>query len=212
MIKSIDRGELLIYEDQLKAIHSFHEKHVGNDDSFKDNIKNNLGKTIEDYKVEVRRLKKINPSDQVKNCINRAELCLKFTKDNKYLELIKRSMKRKEICIGNEMKIDSNNKIELDKIDINKCCYDMVEFDVINYLCYLRKKDIDLNWKKMIKKYCELEGLNSYSEKFIMAMVSYPKYTIKFFTKLKKDEKKLTETEYEKALRKAIKKDNESLI
>lgn len=211
MIKSIDRGEILIYEEQLEEIHLFHEKYIGNNEGLKNNLKNNLGKNVEGYKVEVRRLKKNNPSEQMKDCINRAELCLKFIPYSKYLELIKRSMKKKEICLGNAMKINSG-KIQFDKLDLNKCCYDMIEFDGINYLCYLRKKGIDLNWRKMIKKYCELEGLNSYSEKFIRAMVSYPKYSVKFFNQLMKDEKKFDEIQYEKDLKKARKKDNESLI
>ena len=200
----------MLYEEQLQLIHDFHEKYKSK--IYFSNIKDNLGKNLESDKVDLRRLKKHCQEEPIKTCVTRAELCLKLAEEANYMELIKRSMDRKEICMDKAMFMDAKYNIVVDKPNSDKFCYDMVEFDAVKYLYYLRKKGLALDWQEMISLYCKIEGLNKDSETFIAAMVSYPRHTIKFFARIINNDTNFSEAEYERELGRAMKKDKGSLI
>ncbi len=74
------------------------------------------------------------------NYINRAEKVIESIYENGYINLVWRSMDRKEICLGKTHfnNIRYNEGIEV--IDINKCSYNMVEMDCIELLYKINKK------------------------------------------------------------------------
>ena len=64
----------------------------------------------------------------------------------------------------------------------------------------------------MLRNFCELEKLDNNSEKFILAMLSYPHEFMKIFERYRKNKKNWSDKEYSDRLMKAMEEDGLSLI
>ena len=152
--------------DHLKLINEFHKKTMGFNGYLDKRLENYTGKKVEEFKVYIKRLKrdiKRLESDGVSTqfeelvlkCgpsnLQRAESCISRIHEWGYYDLIDRSMKRIEICIGNSYKDNLRRKeAVIEIIDTKHAGYNMVESDCITYLSKLKKKGADLDWKKLI--------------------------------------------------------------
>ncbi|WP_125153315.1 spore coat protein [Clostridium rectalis] len=220
-----------LLEEQLLLISSFHKIVKGDTGPIKDRLDSSIGRVVENYKVgtkklarDMKRLKSDNKYGQDLNefekiilsmgnyYIERGEKVIKHVYDNKYYDLITRSMQNREICLGS---VDFKNIVLLDNImvkRIDKCSYNMVEMDCFNLLYKYKKKGYKFDYKKLVSKFCEFEKLNKNSYEYIIALLSYPYEVIRQCNRYRQEKKGWTEEEYVLRLKKAMEVDKESLI
>lgn len=195
-------------EKHLKLISTFHDKASNFDGFMRSRINNNTGKVVEEFKVQIRKLKKdlINidkkeHKDDFEELIlkygeanlSRAEQCIDNIYDWGYIDIITRSMRRTEVCLEDvgADNIRDNNGIEI--INFADCEYNMVEVDAFYFLGKLKRKGLKLDWYKLSYKFCEFEGLGINSEKFILSLMSYPYEFMKCCDKYREEKNKLLE-------------------
>lgn len=211
----------------ISAINEFHEKTMGQDNIFSRDIKNKTGKILESCKIntkklknELSRLRSVNSKDNIQKLlfqygegyVERAERCFKEIAAADYLNIIRRSMKRAEICLCN-VRFDNIRKDDyLEIVSLKKSSYDAIEMDAVFFFSYLKRKKMKLDWKQLVKEYCFNEKLSPGSEKFIIAMISYPFEFLKYFNRYRENKAALSSFELGKKIKKAMVKDGESLI
>ncbi|APH14298.1 hypothetical protein NPD5_2010 [Clostridium sporogenes] len=214
--------------EQLKVISFFHKNTLGNKSYIRGGIKNKTGIIIEKYKLDLKKTnkyvrnlkdKKSNNTDLEKlildympNYINKAEKVIENIYENGYINLVWRSMERKEICLGKTYFNNIRYNKEIEVIDISKCSYNMIEMDCIELLYKVNKKNSSLNIEKLCKNFCEFESLNDESYKFILYMLSYPYSIIKCCTKYMKEKDLNKEKHYMDRFNKAMKLDSNSFF
>lgn len=221
-IGKIDKNMVI---NQINTLAKFHKSTMG---CFlpQNIVKNKIGKTVLYNRTALRKLslycKKAgyNPknnfeellSSKAAEMIERAENSLNHIYMADYLELIKRSMKRNEICINNPYfnNIRKNGGIEI--LSSGNISYDMVEIDGLNLFNKLKGKKYKFDYKELIKYFIESENLNKESGEFIEALLSYPYYFMKCAVRYIDRKKEWEEKHYKKRLIKSIEKDGESLI
>lgn len=213
--------------DQLYNISLFHKLASGYENYVVSDLENKTGKMVEKYKVELKRVKRLLNKIKSIGCRNRFEeillkeiekyiklsdFCLKKICNDNYINLIYRSMKKTEVCLGNIYfdNLTKNESIEIK--DFSSCCYNMVEFDCIDFLYKLKKKNLNLNMKKLSSKFCEFEGLTEKSNEFILSFVSYPYSVIKCCNRYIEDKKNWDEDKYIIKFKKAMDEDKAILI
>jgi hypothetical protein len=215
-------------EEHLKLICEFHNKTMGFSGFLNKRINNYTGKSVEEFKVYIKRLrrdiKRIQEETvrtEVEECIlehgekylERAERCISQIYEWGYYDLIDRSMKRTEICVGNSYHDNIRKDINgIEILDMDHLGYNMIENDCVFYFTKLRKRGADLDWRKLTSKFCEYEGLGSSSEAFILSMVSYPHEFMRSVNRYKYRKKEWTEEKYKKSIIAAAKSDGDSLI
>ena len=204
-------------KEHLKLISKFHIEAKEYKYPINKGIKNNLGKIIEEYKVDIKKARKYMEKNKellgenAEIFLKRAEDCVKIAEKSNYINLIKRSMTRCEICIGNNIPLNISGVNEIFVMSIEDCSYDLIEMDGLIYLSKLKRKGIKLNYKKLIKWYCEDEGLGLDSEKFMIALLSYPREFLKCIERYRLNKREWTEAEFIINIEQAFKKDGNSL-
>lgn len=213
--------------EQLKLIYEVHEKLKGREDIYFLSLHSEIGKVIEEHKIRNKRLERY--LRQIVDCknkttieefiestgeevLNRGEECIKSIYSNGYIDIIKRSMKKNEICIGkcfnNNLWYDNGYKIN----DDSKICFNLVESDCAYYLSKLKRMGSNENWDELIDYYVGIECLDKNSKAFIRALISYPIEYMKTFEKLvymkKSVDSKLTINKFQDSL----KRDGKSLM
>lgn len=222
----VDIPEELVIK-QFRAIYAFHKKSLGFNGYLKNRLNNNTGKIIEEYKIYIKRLDKdINKikRDGPKNsfeeliikhgseAINRGDECIKAALHSDYIEIIKRSMKRVEVCLGNtDFKNLRNNKF-VEVVSFDDCSYNMVEMDCFLLLSRLKRKGVNLDFKKLSNEFCCIEGLGDASSKFIIALISYPHEFMRCCNRYREGKRQWPCDRFSEKLKKALIQDGDSLI
>ncbi|GAA0728375.1 spore coat protein CotS [Clostridium malenominatum] len=214
-------------KEQLKLISEFHEKVKGSTIGVKERLDSRAGRIVENYKVNIKKLKRDivrfkenGPSHIFEEIVlykgdeyvNRGEEVIKTIYDNNYYDLILRSMKNKEICLGN---VDFSNLVSGENIKIKsakKASCNMVEIDCYNLLYKYKKKGLDVNFKELTRYFCELENLEDNSYRFIIACLSFPYEVTKQCNNYRLRKGEFTEDEYLLKLQKAIVQDSMTLL
>lgn len=224
-VNSISEEEI---EKQLYIISQFHKKVMGYKGYMGNRLDNKTGSTVEQYKVNIKRLKRYLKNIRLNAAssnferkllkegfeyLQRAEKCISEAYNSGYMNIIERSMKRTELCIGNcdFSNIRENGEIT-EIISLDKCCYNNIEMDCLEFLSKFKRKGIKLNYKKLVEKFCEYEDLQEGSSRFILALLSYPYGFMKCCNRYRQKTKEWSEEEYEDRLGKAILKDGEMLV
>lgn len=207
--------------NQFGAIHDFHEKAMGFNGYLRNRLNNNTGKVVEEYKVSIKKLsadlkkiKTIGPKNSFEEIlikygqkiINRGEECIRIVYKSDYIGIITRSMRRTEICLGNTdfKNLRKSNFTEV--VSFEDCSYNMVEMDCFFFLSKLKKKGVKLDYQKLVKEFCYIEGLDARSSKFLIALISYPHEFIKCCNKYREGKNKWNEEKFpEKLLKNLIK-------
>lgn len=213
--------------EHLCVISKFH-KVVLNFNNYKIRfLKNDTGKKIEKYKIYIKKSKKhlkiLNQKsdltltekfilDNGEEVIKRAETCISFIYDSNYFEIIKRSMDREEICLGNSDPKNIVKKHNIEIVSLSDCVYNMFEMDAIFYFNKLKKSKKNLDWNIVIEKYCDFEGFNYSSKNFIMGFLSFPNEYMKWWNRYRVGIRELTDEEYCRVLMDAKIKDEKILI
>ncbi|MCB2293142.1 hypothetical protein LGK95_06340 [Clostridium algoriphilum] len=212
---------------QFGAIYAFHKKSLGFDGYLRNRLNNNTGKTIEEYKISVKKLScdinNINrevPKNAYEKLIIkygdeiiiRGEECIKTVYGANYLEILTRSMRRGEICLGNTSfrNLRQNNSIEV--VSFENCSYNMVEMDCFFLLSKLKRKGLNLNFHKLAEEFCYIEGLDKSSLKFLLAVISYPHEFMKCCNRYRSGKRMWHEDRFSEKIIKAIVQDGKSLL
>lgn len=214
-------------DEQLFLINEFHKNVMGYKGFVGMRLDNKIGGLVEQYKVNIKRLKRYLKNIRLNTAcsdferillkkgfeyIQRAENCITEIYNSGYMNIIERTMKRREICLGNP---DVSNPRKGDKLEIkniDKCAYNSVEMDCFYLLSKFKKRGIDLDYISLVNKFCEYENLDKNSSRYILALLSYPYDFMKCCNRYREKTKSWSEEEYEESLQRAMIKDGKSLI
>lgn len=209
---------------QINAINKFHISAMGYNNFLGDKLQDKRGRTVEQYKMYMRKtvryyealLQKDDLDSFEKLFINyaneyldRADKSIKKIYKSNYLKLLKRSMNRNEVCLGNTYFTNLKGDEPIHITNTNQCCYDMVEMDLIFLLNKIKKKNKSLEWNDFVDEFCQVEGLGEDSKNFIDAVMDYPYEFVKCCMRYRKSDNEEVRHKYEKKLQKIILFDKE---
>jgi len=190
--RNTDKKDII---SQINLIVELHKILIGCNFNGMSRIKSTIGKEVEDYKVQIKKLQKHydyvanehcpNEVDKLilsngKIMLNQAKEALNYIYGHDYFGVIKRSMNREEICIG---KVDRNNlrknegKIEIGTI--KGMTYNLVEEDLYNYIKKLQRKQFDIDKEELIKLFVHGSHLSFNSFDYLRGLCSYPRDFLK---------------------------------
>nr|WP_275298455.1 spore coat protein [Clostridium sp. YIM B02555] len=191
-------------------------------------IRSIIGKEVESYKVQIKKLQmhydyivsKASPNEveklilsEGKIMLRQAKIALKYIYEHDYFGVIKRSMNREEICIG---RVDSSNlkKVEGEfKIGTLKgMSYNLVEEDLYNYIKKLQRKGADIDEVELIKNFVYKSHLSYNSLDYLKGLCSYPKDFLKAWNRYKERKKEKTDDEVALELKKSLSYESKSFI
>ena len=223
--KNCTEEDLIYHMDTLCA---FHSKAMGFKDYLRVRLNNKIGKSIEEYKVSLKRLKKdIRRLEKKKELNGFEKNLLKFSP--KYIEMAKdalsvidkpsyinfilRSMDREEICLD---KVWFNNVLrDKEKIyvkDISSVSYNLIEMDCIEFFKRLRKRGIKADYVELCKHFCHMSNLSCESEEFILSISSFPSEFMLCCNRYRDKRKNWTIDMFNKRLMEAMEHEGESLV
>lgn len=222
--KSINEDTVI---GHIYALSEFHKKVMGYDNYINHRLEDKRGRTVEKYKIYIKKVSRqyelVKKKSELNNFENlllkwgdeyliRAKQSIDVAYDSGYIELLKRSMQRNEVCLGDVYftNIRKSNMLEVN--DLSKCCYDLVEMDGIRFFTELIENGIILNYKELIQKFCEVEKLDTKSERFIEALISYPYEFMKCCIRYDRKGEQTNEAKYVSRLKKIINKDFVNLL
>lgn len=177
----------------------------------KSRINSDIGKKIENIRVLEKRLKRdYNFRMELKNknimdtfilnegmsILNKVSEGLERLEGIDYLSLIKRSMKKNEICLG---RVDEGNLRVLESIEIGSLkgvSYNLVEEDVYNYLKRIKRKDSKVDFNTLIREYVSLSYLSNESIEYISLLLLIPYDSLRQWYRYKVNKRNLTPSEY----------------
>lgn len=221
--KDISEKKIL---EQLEVINYFHRIAMGYTTISNKFIRNKLGKAVEKYKLSLKNLKKDIKNFSLSNSVNefestiidtsseyieRTEKCLAEVEASDYIALLKRSMRRYEISLGNTYftNLRKNESIEIGTL--KRCSYNMVELDGVYLLNKMKRNGVVADFRELINKFCEIEGLEQNSSRFMRALISYPHEYMKCVEKYRKNNKNFSIDDFKLCLKRAIEKDGKSI-
>ncbi len=178
-----------------------------------------IGKKIENFKVQLRRLsidlsyrqkkKDINETDiflinKGNDILKKGWKVLELLKEVDYISIINRSMNKNEICLGktDESNLRKNGFIEIGKL--KNVCYNVIEEDVYVYLKKLKLKNKSLNVDYYIDEFIKINNLKVNSKDYIKVLLLFPSAAVKQWSKYKDNKKNLSSEEYLFNIKKAF--------
>lgn len=212
---------------QLENISNFHKSIIGFKGHMGKRLDNKTGSTVEQYKMNIKRLKRYLKNIRINGAVSnferillkkgneyiqRAEASIAEVYNSGYMNILERSMKRNEICLGNTDFSNISAGEKLSVVSLDKCAYNNVEMDCFYLLSKLKRRGIELDYKVLIKSFCEFEILDESSYRFIAALLSYPHAFMKCCNRYREKSKEWSEKEFEENLERALNKDGDSLL
>lgn len=217
---SIDKIDEKYVEKQIYALGEFHKVMKKCDEYVLERINNETGKLVENFKMDLNKVKLLiekvsiegykNTFEKLlikegKGVLELGEKCVDNIYSNGYINSIVRSMDEGEICIGNSY---FNNLVLKNKQlvvkDINRINYNIIEMDIVYLLNKLKRKGIKLNWERLICFSCCFEHLEKNSQEIIRWFMNYPYDFVKYCLRYKKGKKKWDSKKYEDKLVESI--------
>lgn len=174
-------------------------------------IKSIIGKEIEEYKMQLKRLQKYYDhliGCDCKSSMEKIILCegksllkqgwdsLNYLNNRGYISIIERSMNREEICIGrcDETNLRrKNGHIEVGTI--KGLSYNLIEEDIYKYIKKMQRRKIDFSVERIIKEFTYNSHLSANSLLYLKGLCSYPRDTLRVWQKY--IDKKCNKTEEE---------------
>ena len=211
--------------DQIKIMVNLHKILLGYNNQSLVRIKSTIGKEIENYKVQIKKLQK--DYDNIMNLgiendfekliisdgrrlLNQANYVIDYIYDHNYFEIIDRSMNREELCIGRgdpgNLKFDGKIKIG----NLKYISYNLVEEDLYRYIKKIKRKNKLINEEELIKAFVYESHLSNYSINYLRALCSFPRDTLKLWEKYRTNKNLKTYEEFSKQFKNSI--DYESKI
>lgn len=205
---------------QIILINSVHRILMRYYDNVDYRIDCSIGKKAQKIKVDIKKAKKHLYELEIKKDKNimdkfllesgqdillAAEDAIKNIYKLNYIELIKRSMKKNEICLG---KVDEANIRVSDEIEIGNIkglTYNLVEEDIFNYLIKIKRKNKNIDIEKLICRYIEVSNLGKDSEEYIYYLISIPSDSIKVWGRYMDNKREITPSEYLNSIKVSLK-------
>ena len=223
-----DNAEVSV-SDQIQLISDAHKRLLDGKEAIIPRIQSVIGREFEGYKVDIKKNKNYinkiinNKStnyiedyliDEGSRIIKKAQETLSLLDLEIYFSIIKRSMKRYEICLGrvdeSSLKRDKN---EIIYIRSNKyIVYDLLESDCYNYIKKIkrRKKGYDIN--NIINEFVNKSALDQGSIKYLRILSIYPNESMKILNRCRNGRIDITKEEVVSKLRNAKECDGIKLL
>ncbi len=213
--------------EQLQLLFELHKRIKGYEGDIGNHLPSLIGELMESYKAQLRRLKRdvanlksavpVNIFEKElkrygEALVSRGERAIALALSSDYTKKVYRSMNNNEICIETAS-IDSFYQIGgvIYVKALNKCAYNLLECDVIDFINRLKKQRVMMPYDVLIKVYVEASYLEDSSYDFIRGMVNYPYECIKVCTRYRTMKKPWTPEKYAQSLRTAMIKDGEEI-
>ncbi|WP_426348872.1 hypothetical protein ACPWSR_14090 [Alloiococcus sp. CFN-8] len=223
----VDRITLEEAAEKLEILAELHKRLMGYEGHIGNHLTSSIGELMENNKANLRRLKRdvsylkdLKPANvfeetlkrYAQKIITRGERALALASSSDYTKKVYRSMNNNEICLGNA---DIDSFYRRDGViyikSLNKCTYNLIECDVIDFINRLKKQREQLPYDELIKKYIEASSLEGSSYDFIRGMVNYPYECVKVCTRYRRMKKPWTPEKYAYSLNTAMVKDGEEI-
>lgn len=176
-------------KDQIENIIKFQNAIMGYRENIIPRFNSTIGKDLEGFKVSLKKthrlINKIDCKDKnalsiyirnlEKEILQEGQNAIKMASGEGYYDVISRSMKRYEVCIGrgdrgNLTVIDDDIVVGTTKY----MSYNLIENDVYSYLKRLRKKRIKVSMSNLIEFFINESNLDESSIRYIKGMIMYP--------------------------------------
>ena len=215
-------------DKQIQLICNIQKELIGETETIIPRIQSEIGKEIDYYKVEIKKnknyLKTIKDSildsdkiikDYGTAIVNEAEEISSSLDIETYYHLIRRSMKRRELCLG---RVDEGNLIKSQDGNIyirtsKYISYNLFENDFYNYVKKLRKRIAIENIENIIKTFVNESKLDEKSFVYLDVLVRYPFEEMKLLSKCRENKlKSVNEEELMNAFKKVKEIDKNGLL
>ena len=197
-----DNAEVSV-SDQIQLISDAHKRLLDGKEAIIPRIQSVIGREFEGYKVDIKKNKNYinkiinNKStnyiedyliDEGSRIIKKAQETLSLLDLEIYFSIIKRSMKRYEICLGrvdeSSLKRDKN---EIIYIRSNKyIVYDLLESDCYNYIKKIKRRKKGYGINNIIDEFVNKSALDQGSIKYLRILSIYPNESMKILNKCRK--------------------------
>lgn len=194
-----DNAEVSV-SDQIQLISDAHKRLLDGKEAIIPRIQSVIGREFEGYKVDIKKNKNYinkiinNKStnyiedyliDEGSHIIKKAQETLSLLDLEIYFSIIKRSMKRYEICLGrvdeSSLKRDKN---EIIYIRSNKyIVYDLLESDCYNYIKKIKRRKKGYGINNIIDEFVNKSALDQGSIKYLRILSIYPNESMKILNK-----------------------------
>ena len=194
-----DNAEVSV-SDQIQLISDAHKRLLDGKEAIIPRIQSVIGREFEGYKVDIKKNKNYinkiinNKStnyiedyliDEGSRIIKKAQETLSLLDLEIYFSIIKRSMKRYEICLGrvdeSSLKRDKN---EIIYIRSNKyIVYDLLESDSYNYIKKIKRRKKGYGINNIIDEFVNKSALDQGSIKYLRILSIYPNESMKILNK-----------------------------
>ncbi len=194
-----DNAEVSV-SDQIQLISDAHKRLLDGKEAIIPRIQSVIGREFEGYKVDIKKNKNYinkiinNKStnyiedyliDEGSRIIKKAQETLSLLDLEIYFSIIKRSMKRDEICLGrvdeSSLKRDKN---EIIYIRSNKyIVYDLLESDCYNYIKKIKRRKKGYGINNIIDEFVNKSALDQGSIKYLRILSIYPNESMKILNK-----------------------------
>ena len=194
-----DNAEVSV-SDQIQLISDAHKRLLDGKEAIIPRIQSVIGREYEGYKVDIKKNKNYinkiinNKStnyiedyliDEGSRIIKKAQETLSLLDLEIYFSIIKRSMKRYEICLGrvdeSSLKRDKN---EIIYIRSNKyIVYDLLESDCYNYIKKIKRRKKGYGINNIIDEFVNKSALDQGSIKYLRILSIYPNESMKILNK-----------------------------
>ena len=163
-------------------------------------INSSIGKDIESFRVQIKKLEKELKSISLKNkksdldfyilekgteALNRANKSFKNMNKEIYFELIRRSMNNYEMCLG---RVDEGNlKLEENEVlkvrTVRYMAYNLIEHDLYNYIKRIKRRNFNIQLVEVIDDFIYKSSLSNKSKNYLTVLCNYPFETMKLIYK-----------------------------
>ena len=186
-----DNAEVSV-SDQIQLISDAHKRLLDGKEAIIPRIQSVIGREFEGYKVDIKKNKNYinkiinNKStnyiedyliDEGSRIIKKAQETLSLLDLEIYFSIIKRSMKRYEICL-------KRDKNEIIYIRSNKyIVYDLLESDCYNYIKKIKRRKKGYGINNIIDEFVNKSALDQGSIKYLRILSIYPNESMKILNK-----------------------------
>lgn len=187
-------------------------------------IKCTIGKEIDNFKGQILLIKKYgNNINNKKNLneldryilensnrlIERVSNSITNIENSDYRNLIKRSMKNYEVCLGKtdegNLSISKDGKLNVGTIKY--LTHNLKENDIYFYIKKIKRRNISINIEEIIDYYISKENLGKNSREYLKALVLIPNEELRILERIILGKIKIPEEEILKEINKMVKID-----
>lgn len=187
-------------------------------------IKCTIGKEIDNFKEQILLIKKYRNNIDNKKKLNELDryilensnrLIEKVNnsiiniENSDYRNLIKRSMKNYEVCLGKtdegNLSVSKDGKVNVGTIKY--LTYNLKENDIYFYIKKIKRRNISVNIEEIIDYYISKENLGKNSRDYLKALVLIPNEELRILERIILEKIKVPEEEVLKEINKMVKID-----